>query len=604
MKRYFLGGITFLILVPCVMFVIVLGIAAAFVYFSVSGSLRDVELRNVQGILGNTVNVIRHNRASMENVCRGLNDTYAPFAATAATRDRANMRQDLERRTSGAGASGYIYTDLQGDVIVSSYIFDEGDESLRGAAEHARQVGVFSSSRVLDGILVDYSAGVVNNADGNPVGVVFVIGLISNHENARNVGRGQMGAETYVFVGDHCIASSEAGVDLKHIRLDTAIYDATVNRREQWVGVSEMFGQRNYIGALPSVAYDGKVSGVVLFVGESGQTDAILESTHFFMPVMLVVFIFLLSFLLFRVYYRITRPTRRLKESLGLIAGGDLTGKILIGKACSEITTLADGVRQMEDRIRSVLDPIRTSTQSLVNSANQMSTASENLADAANRQAASLEEVSSSMEQMESNIQQNTDNSVHANRLTGEVAQMMNRLSSSSKDSIEAINNIAHNISGINDLVSQTNILALNASVEAARAGEHGLGFGVVAKEVGRLAEQTHDTADNINRTAAASVSESEEAFRQVNELMPQVEKMTALIQEITSASLEQNQGVQQVNSAITELNRATQQNAASAEEIAASSAAMKEQIDHLNDAISVFKTDTGEALRGNWRGR
>lgn len=604
MKRYFYDGITFLILVPCVMFVIVLGTAAAFVYFSVSGSLRDVELRNVQGILGNTANVIRHNRASMENVCRGLNDTYAPFAATAATRDRANMRQDLERRTSGAGASGYIFTDMLGNVIVSSYIFDEGDESLRGAAEHARQVGVFSSSRVLDGILVDYSAGVVNDADGNPVGVVFVIGLISNHENARDVGRGQMGAATYVFVGDHCIASSEDGADLKQIRLDTAIYDATVNRREQWVGVSEMLGQRNYIGALPSVAYDGKVSGVVLFVGESGQTNAILENTHFFMPVMLVVIIILLSFLLFRVYHRITKPIRRLKENLVLIAGGDLTGKILIGKACNEITALADGVRQMEERIRSVLDPIRTSAQSLVNSANQMSGASESLADAANRQAASLEEVSSSMEQMESNIQQNTDNSVHANRLTGEVAQMMTRLSISSKDSIEAINNIARNISGINDLVSQTNILALNASVEAARAGEHGLGFGVVAKEVGRLAEQTHDTADNINRTAAASISESEEAFRQVNDLMPQVEKMTALIQEITSASLEQNQGVQQVNSAITELNRSTQQNAASAEEIAASSVAMKEQIDRLNDAISVFKTDTGEAMRGNWRGR
>lgn len=604
MKRYFYDGITFLFLVPCVMFVIVLGIAAAFVYFSVSGSLRDVELRNVQAILGNTANVIRHNRASMENVCRGLNDSYSPFYATVATRDRANMRQDLERRTSAAGASGYIYTDLQGNVVVSSYIFDEGDESLRGAAEHARQVGVFSSSRVLDGILVDYSAGVVNDADSRPVGVVFVIGLISNHENARSVGKEQMGAETYVFVDDHCIASSEAGVNLKQIRLDTAIYDATVNRRELWVGTSEMLGQRNYIGAMPSVAYDGKVSGVVLFVGDSEQTDAILENTHFFMPVMLAVFVVLLSYLLYRVYNRITKPIRRLRESLVLIAGGDLTGKILIGKACNEITTLAEGVRQMEDRIRSVLDPIRTSAQGLVNSANQMSGASESLANAANRQAASLEEVSSSMEQMEGNIQANTDNSVHANRLTEEVARMMTRLSSSSKDSIEAINNIAQNISGINDLVSQTNILALNASVEAARAGEHGQGFGVVAKEVGRLAEQTHDTADSINRTAAASISESEEAFRQVNDLMPQVEKMTALIKEITTASLEQNQGVQQVNSAITDLNRATQQNAANAEEIAASSAAMKEQIDRLNDAISVFKTDAEEAMRGNWRGR
>lgn len=130
---------------------------------------------------------------------------------------------------------------------------------------------------------------------------------------------------------------------------------------------------------------------------------------------------------------------------------------------------------------------------------------------------AAIQQINASIENTSGTVDQVSAKMVEDTNSVSSIVEIANIL-------FQATANIDNVVETIRNISSQTNLLALNAAIEAARAGEHGRGFGVVAQEVRKLANESQSSVDKIK-------SHMENIQKVVQEIVPSLRELSQKIQ-------------------------------------------------------------------------
>jgi methyl-accepting chemotaxis protein len=285
------------------------------------------------------------------------------------------------------------------------------------------------------------------------------------------------------------------------------------------------------------------------------------------------------------------------RQVMNAAANGDLSKKVE-GTYTGEFDVLKEAVNNTVTRLADTIDQVRAVTSTLANAADQVSSTSLSLSQASSEQAASVEESSASVEEMTASIQSNAQSAGETREMALRVSEKANNGGSAVSETLSAMEQIASEISIIDDIAYKTNLLALNAAIEAARAGDHGKGFAVVAAEVRKLAERSQQAAQEISKLAQNSVKKAQHAGNLLDEIVPAIERTATLVSEIATASGQQSLGAGQINEAMSQLSQLTQQNAGMSEELAATAESLTGESNNLRQLIDFFKTSEGHAVQ------
>lgn len=360
------------------------------------------------------------------------------------------------------------------------------------------------------------------------------------------------------------------------------------------------------------------------------------------MIIICIISIVLMAVLIERVVNAVIKPVRELTNIITNMTDGDFTIDVNVKKN-DEIGMMGSHVEQFITTMRKVISSIYNVSERISDQANNSDLLSGRMYDASKVQTESMGELNNTVEQLSASVNSIAEHAttlamvVSDTREDGErVDETMTKtveISKKGKDDIQyisvamgeidesvqslkfAIDKVGKasseitNITGlIGEIAEQTNLLSLNASIEAARAGEAGRGFAVVATEIGQLAKTCTDAVKNIDglineisclvQNTVVQTDESVESIKRSSQLVGNALDTFDIIfdniNEVNVLVRGMIEKVQKVDDVAGNVAAISEEQAASSQEILATSEIMVEQSANITSSSKEVANDAG----------
>lgn len=271
-----------------------------------------------------------------------------------------------------------------------------------------------------------------------------------------------------------------------------------------------------------------------------------------------------LIFATFHLMNRVVRPVERVTDVIQKVAEGDFAQNIEV-KGSDEIAVMSAHTQEFLIQMRTTISDIigiaqwleRQSVEndrvsgSLIDSSKSQSDAMEALGQIVKELSEAAEGVSRQMEELSEVIReadaegrragmmmrQTVDISENGREAAERVSESMRHVEESISSLAEqimqtdaAVEQIGSMVEMIVDVAEETNLLSLNASIEAAHAGDAGKGFAVVADQIGKLAVNSGEAADDISRLTAEIKEAMQRAIAKTKESVEEVKASAELV--------------------------------------------------------------------------